>query len=253
MLSPRIIPCLLYHQGGLVKTVRFRNPVYLGDPINTARIFNDSGADELIFLDIRASLEGRPPALDVIAGVASECFMPLAYGGGLSSADQARAILSAGAEKVVLNTAAAEDPPLIGQCAERFGKQAVVVSIDVMVGASRRPELFVRGGTRGTGLDPVAFAVEAERLGAGEILVNSIDRDGTMTGYDLATIRAVAAAVNIPVIACGGAGSLGHLRAAVLEGGASAAAAGSLFVFHGPHRAVLISYPDKQEAEGLFR
>lgn len=252
MLAPRVIPCLLYSDRGLVKTRCYRDPVYIGDPVNTARIFNDSGADELILLDIRATIEGRPPRLDMISQVASECFMPLTYGGGIRTPDQVRAILNSGVEKVAINTGAIEDPSLIERCAARFGRQAIVASIDVSRAHAGGPQVFARGGTRPTGLHPVELAGRAESLGAGEILLGSIDCDGTMQGYDVDVIRSVAESVDVPVIACGGAGGLHDFRRAVTEGGASAVAAGSLFVFYGRHRAVLIGYPERAGVTGLF-
>lgn len=252
MLRPRVIPCLLYRDAGLVKTRRFREPVYVGDPINTARIFNDSEADELIVLDIGTAVTGRGPELDMIARVASECFMPVTYGGGVTDPDQVAAILKSGVEKVSINTAAFVDPSLLRRCADRFGRQAVVGSIDYRVAASGRAEVFASGGRRPTGMDPVEAAVRAEACGAGEVLLGAIDRDGTMSGYDLEVLRAVTSAVSIPVIASGGAGGAADLRQAVLDGGASAVAVGSYFVFHGPHRAVLISYSTPAERERLF-
>jgi cyclase len=235
-----------------VKTRRFGNPVYVGDPINTTRIFSDCEADELLFLDIRASLERRAPPFDVIAQVAAECFVPLTFGGGITSPDEAGKILSLGVEKIALNTAAVADPTLLAACAERYGTQAVVASIDVARRGGRPPEVFVRGGRTPAGLHPVEAAIRAEQHGAGEILITSIDRDGTMDGYDMALVKVVTQAVGIPVVACGGAGTLEDVRAVVVGAGASAAAVGSLFVFHGPHRAVLISYPDRRQATAIF-
>jgi cyclase len=252
MFRPRVIPCLLLKNQGLVKTLRFKNPKYLGDPINIVKIFNDKEVDELVFLDIAATVEGREPPYALLEDIASEAFMPLGYGGGIRTLDQIRTILGLGVEKAVINTSAFENPGLVSEAAGIVGSQSVVVSIDVKKGFWGRYEVCTRGGRKSTGLDPVAFAGEMERLGAGELVVNSIDRDGTMKGYDLDLIRAVTDRVNIPVVACGGAGSVADLARAVKEGRASAAGAGSMFVFHGPHRAVLISYPRDEELKKAF-
>ncbi len=246
MIRPRVIPALLLKGQGLVKTVRFKEPKYLGDPINIVRIFNDKEVDELIFLDITATNENRRPPFEMLAKITSECFMPLGYGGGIRSLEDVKTLLGLGVEKVILNTAAVEIPALVTEAAEYAGSQAVVISMDVKRGLLGRYEVFTRSGTKATGLDPVRHAQEMERRGAGELFVNSIDRDGTMQGYDLDLVRRVAEAVGIPVIACGGAGNLQHLAEAI-RAGASAAAAGSMFVFQGPLRGVLISYPSQEE------
>lgn len=243
MLSVRVIPCLLLRNQGLVKTVKFQHPTYVGDPINAIRIFNEKEVDELVFLDISATVEGRGPNWPILADIAGEAFMPLAYGGGIRSVADARRVLSLGFEKVVVNTAAVEDPTLVAQLAAEFGSQSVVVSIDVKKSFLGQYQLLTRSGTGKTGRDPVDFAIEAQRRGAGEIFLNAIDRDGTMAGYDTALLRAVTSKVGVPVIACGGAGKLADFSAALTDGGASAVAAGSMFVFHGKHRAVLITYP----------
>ncbi len=249
MLRTRVIPCLLLKGEGLVKTVRFKDPIYVGDPINAIRIFNDKEVDELVFLDIMASREGRGPALHAIRDFASECFMPVGYGGGIRSVHDARTILMLGIEKVILNTAALKQPQLVADLSREFGAQAVVVSIDVRRKLLGGYEVMAAGGTEKTGLKPVDHARRMVELGAGEILLNSIDRDGTQTGYDLPLVRSVTEAVSVPVVACGGAGSLDHFAQAVNEAGASAVAAGSMFVFHGKHRAVLISYPARDDLE----
>lgn len=252
MTLTRVIPCLLLQGSGLVKTVRFGNPTYLGDPRNTVKIFNEKEVDELILLDIAATREGRGPNLQLLSELTSECFMPLAYGGGIKSLDDVERIIRLGVEKVSINSLAVESPEFVKQAAERFGSQSIVVSIDVKRGMFGRYEVFTRGGTGRCGLDPIGLAKRMEDLGAGELLLNSIDRDGTMRGYDLELIHQVSGAVGIPVIACGGAGSLEDLAAAIKQGGAAAAAAGSLFVFHGRHRAVLISFPVRKELERAF-
>jgi len=252
MIQPRVIPCLLLQNRGLVKTVKFRDPKYLGDPINIVRIFNDKQVDELIFLDISATRENRSPQFDVLENIASECFMPLGYGGGIRSMDDVRSLLSVGIEKVILNTAAVENPALIHSAATYAGSQAVVISMDIGKNRLGRYEVFVRSGRKGTGLDPIKQAIEMERSGAGELFLNSIERDGTMQGYDIEIVKRITDVVNIPVVACGGAGKLQDLADVIRLGGASAAAAGSMFVFQGPLRAVLISYPAPQEIRAVL-
>ena len=251
-MIPRVIPCLLLGDAGLVKTVNFQEPRYVGDPINAVRIFNDKQADEIAVLDIRATAEGRGPNVEAISEIVSEAFMPVAYGGGVADLETAVRLIQVGVEKVVVNTAAAEAEQLVGDIAGHLGSSTIVVSID----ASRRPdgsyEVMTRAGTQTTGLDVRAHAEEMARRGAGELFLTSIDRDGTMAGYDLDLIRQVASAVPIPVVACGGAGSTADLVTAVREGGAAAVAAGSLFVFHGKHRAVLITYPSYEVRSQLF-
>lgn len=253
MLAVRVIPCLLLRNRGLVKTVRFRDPTYVGDPVNTVRIFNEKEVDELVLLDILASREGRGPDFRLIEEIAGECFMPLGYGGGIRTVDDIRTVLALGAEKAVINSRAVEAPELIREAADVIGSQSVVVSLDVKKGLLGGYRVHTRGGTQATKEDPVRFAVRAQELGAGEILLTSVDRDGTMSGYDVDLVRSVSREVDIPVIACGGASGLGDFARAVREGGASAVAAGSLFVFTGRHRAVLVNYPATGELEALFR
>jgi len=243
----RVIPCLLLSQRTMVKTRRFADPRYLGDPINILRIFNEKESDELCLLDIGATPAGQPPDFDYLLALADECFMPLSYGGGIASLEHCERLFRIGFEKVVLNTAAMTDPALVTAVAERFGSQSLTVALDVATGADGRACVMVEGGRRDTGLDPVAAARRAVGLGAGEILLTAVDREGTMEGYDLDLVRAVASAVDIPVIAHGGAGRLSDLVEAVRDGGAAAVAAGSLFVYYGRHRAVLIN-PPRSEA-----
>lgn len=243
MTRVRVMPCLLLRGHGLVKTRKFKDPVYLGDPINAVRIFNEKEVDELVILDIDASRDGREPDYDFIAEIAGECFMPVAYGGGVRTLEQARRLIRCGVEKVVINTAATESYDVIREMAQVFGRQAVVGAIDVkrtLLGGYRVVAKSASVETR----TPLAEHVQAlVTAGAGEIFLNSVDRDGMMEGYDLPLIRLVRQQVNVPVVACGGAGNVEHLVAAVHEGGASAVAAGSMFVFHGRLRAVLINYP----------
>jgi cyclase len=251
MLITRVIPCLLLKGRGLVKTVRFKEPTYVGDPINAIKIFNEKEVDELVFLDITATLEKRPPPYQVITEIASECFMPLAYGGGIRDMKEIEKIFGLGVEKVCLNTAAVENPDLVREAARAFGSQSIVVSVDVKKSLFGKYEIFTRAGRRRARADLLSHVRRMEELGAGELLLTSIDRDGTRQGYDLDLIARVSEAVGIPVIACGGAGGLPDLTAAV-KSGAAAAAAGSLFVFHGRHRAVLISYPSREELDAAF-
>ena len=230
-----------------MKTTGFSKPRYVGDPINAVRIFNDKEVDELVFLDITATREGREPPFDLLEEIATECFMPLCYGGGVRSIEHLRRLFALGIEKVAINSFATVSPEFLREAADAFGSSSVIASIDVKKDWRGRYRVVSHGATRRTNLTPAEFAVEMERQGAGEILLTSVDRDGTMSGYDLDLIRTVTSAVGIPVVACGGAGSVDDLAKAIRVAGASAAAAGSLFVFHGPHRAVLITYPGASE------
>lgn len=252
MIRPRVIPSLLLRKRGLVKGVNFRNYKYVGDPTNVVRIFSTKEVDELMFLDITATAENRNLSPQLIQDISDECFMPFGFGGGIRSMDTIKTVLKSGAEKVSINTAAVENPELIKEAADAFGSQAVVVSIDVRTRPDGTYEMYTHSGTKATGLDPVKFAVRMAELGAGEILLNSIDRDGTWEGYDTKLIQSVADAVDIPVIACGGAGKVEDLGTAIYEGGASAAAAGSLFVFQGSRMGVLTNFPTKEELNKLF-
>jgi cyclase len=249
VLRTRVIPCLLLKDGGLVKTVRFRNPGYVGDPINTVRIFNELEVDELAFLDISASVEGRQPNYELLRDIANECFMPLAYGGGIRDLAAGERILQIGFEKLVLNTAALETPELIGALARKFGSQAVIVAIDArrkLLGGYR---VEMRSATKHDPRSPVEWAREAEALGAGEILLTSIDREGTWSGFDLELLARVAAAVNIPVIANGGAGSVADIGAAIRQGRASAVGLGSMVVYQSKGMGVLVNFPDRATLE----
>lgn len=251
MLRPRVIPVLLLKGRGLYKTVQFKNPKYVGDPINTVKIFNEKEVDEICILDITASTEGRAPNLELIREIASESFMPMSYGGGIRTLEQARAIFNCGVEKIILNTLAFESPDIVRDIVKYAGSSSVVVSIDVGKRFMRGQQAFVRSGSVTTNKTPLEFAREMESFGVGEVLLYSIERDGMMQGYDYDIIREISSAVSVPVVACGGAGSLDHLAQA-LAAGASAVAAGSFFVFQGKHRAVLISYPTPREIESLL-
>lgn len=254
MLRPRVIPCLLVKDGGLVKTVRFASPKYVGDPINAVRIFNEKEVDELIVLDIDASAHGREPDYAMIRNLAAECRMPLCYGGGVKTVRQAERIIAMGVEKVAVSSAAVDDPPLVASMARVVGGQSVVVVLDVRKKQTAGDyEVWTHNASRATGRSPVDLARQAEQLGAGEIVVNSIDDDGVMKGYDMQLLSAVRAAVRVPITALGGAGSLDDVRRLIERFGVVGAAAGSLFVFKGVYRAVLISYPARADKDALLR
>ena len=251
-MIPRIIPVLLIADGGLVKTVRFGDARYVGDPINAVRIFNEKQVDELIVLDIRATIEGRSPEESAIEEIVSEAFMPVGYGGGVRDLATATRLIQLGVEKVVINAAAIERPDDVARIADRLGSSTLVVSIDASARRDGSYEVVTHGAKTRTGIDVRAHAEAVAKLGAGEIILNSVDRDGTMEGYDLELLRTVTSIVDVPVVACGGAGTTEDLLAAIRDGGASAAAAGSIFVFHGRHRAVLITYPSYEARSALF-
>lgn len=256
MLRPRIIPCLLVHQGGLVKTQCFKDPKYVGDPINAVRIFNEKEADELMVLDIDATVKGVEPDFALIAKLAAECRMPLCYGGGVTTAAQAARIVDMGAEKVAISAAAIANPSLLTEMAATVGSQSVVAVLDVR----KRSGLFTKGHEVCTHnaktihkLDPVALAKQFQEAGAGEIVINSVDRDGMMQGYDLDLAMQVKQSLKVPVTFLGGAGSLEHMGDLVGRLGVVGAAAGSLFVFKGKYRAVLINYPTPVQKIELCR
>lgn len=249
MLRTRVIPTLLLRDDCLVKTRRFGAFDYIGDPCNTVRIFNELEVDELLFLDITATNEGRRPNFDLLADIATECFMPLGYGGGLKTLDDARQVFTIGFEKVVINSAAHGRPELITEIASVYGTQAVMASVDVKQSWLGVPHVRTHAGTRRGPPDPVAWCVEMEKRGAGEILLTSIDREGTWSGFDLELVRQVVDAVSVPVIAHGGAGCLGDIRAVVKQAGASAVALGSMVVFQKKDMGVLVNFPSAAELE----
>lgn len=254
MLRPRITPCLLVHRGGLVKTVRFADPKYVGDPVNAVRIFNEKEADELIVVDIDATVERRAPNFQLISQLAVECRMPLCYGGGIRTAADAKRIVSLGVEKIAISSAFIERPALVSEIAAEVGGQSAVVVLDVR---KKRwgggYEVATHNGKKGTGRSPVELAAAAEAAGAGEILVNSIDADGQMKGYDLELARTVRAATRLPMTVLGGAGSLDDVARLIQACGIVGAAAGSLFVFKGTYRAVLINYPTPAQKDAIVR
>lgn len=252
MFRPRVIPLLLLRNKGLVKSVKFRDYTYIGDPINAVRLFNDLKADELVLLDTLATKEKRSISLDVVRQIGDEANMPVAVGGGIQTIQQIKDCIKAGAEKVVINSAAIRTPGFIKAAADEFGKSTIVVAMDVKKNLFGQQRVYAEGGSRSTGLDPVDWAQQLEATGAGELLLTSIDHDGMMQGYDLSLIRKLSAVVEIPVIAAGGAGCLADLKAATQTAHASAAAAGSLFVYHGPRKAVLVNYPTTDTLRTLF-
>jgi imidazole glycerol-phosphate synthase subunit HisF len=248
----RVIPALLIQDGGLVKSIRFKDHKYVGDPINAVKIFNEKEVDEIVILDISATTEKKAPNILAIKEIASEAFMPLGYGGGITKIDEIKELITAGVEKVVLNTSAFENPKLVSEGAAYVGSQSIVVSIDVKKNLWGKYKVFVKNGSKNTDIDPVEYAKKMQMAGAGELFLNSIERDGTFEGYDTELIKSVAKAVDIPVVAIGGAAEIEDFAKAV-QSGASAVSAGSMFVFQRPHRAVLISYPAQKELkEKLF-
>ena len=253
MFRPRVIPVLLLRNQGLVKSVKFKNHRYIGDPINAVKIFNDLKADELVFLDINASKKKSLISLDFVKKVGDEANMPFAVGGGISNLDQIKQILNSGAEKVVLNSYATLNPDFIEKASNIFGSSTITVSIDVKKNLFKKELTCIYSGTKTTKYDPIQFAQIAEKKGAGEIILNSIEHDGMMNGYNIPLVKKISESVSIPVVALGGAGKLTDMFQAVTEGYASAVAAGSFFVYHGPRRAVLINYPAREELINLFK
>jgi len=255
LFRPRVIPILTLKGKGLVKTVKFdkKNARYIGDPMNAVRIFNDLDADELIFLDILASQEGRTISPELVKSIGYEAYMPFAVGGGINNLEQIKQLISLGAEKVVINTAAIENLKLLEQASSVFGNQSVVVAIDVKKNFWNKNILYTFGGTKKVTNNLAEYLSQIEAAGAGEILINAIDKDGTMQGYDLEMIKFVSQYVSIPVIACGGAGNHKHLAEAVNIGGASAVAASSMFIYHGERRGILVNYPEKNELMNIFK
>jgi cyclase len=248
----RVIPVLLLKNDILYKGVNFKGHKYIGDPINAVKIFNEKEVDELVFLDIGATLSGAQPNYEFLNHVASECFMPLCYGGGVNKLEQIEKLLYAGVEKICINTAAVENEAFIKEATEEYGSSTIMVSIDVKKQLFGGQKVYTHSGSKKTKLDPLTFAKRMEDLGIGEILINSIDKDGTMKGFDVDLVQTIASQVGVPVVAAGGAGSLKDFQDVVHNGKASAVAAGSYFVFQGKHKAVLITYPDRKELEKLF-
>lgn len=252
MLKHRVIPCLLLHDRKLVKTRKFKDPKYVGDPINTVRIFNDKEVDEIIVLDIVASKKQRDPDYDMIEQIAGECFMPLCYGGGIRTVEQARQLFALGIEKICLQSAAIKNPSIITRIADRFGNQSVVASVDIKRDWLGKYQLYSAATGKTLSQPWMDYMQKVVAAGAGEILLNAVDRDGTMQGMDISLIGEASSVLSVPLIAMGGVGSLADIKAAI-NAGANAVAAGAFFVFYGPNRAVLISYPRYQDLEELWR
>jgi cyclase len=252
MLRPRVIPCLLVHDKGLVKTVQFKDPKYVGDPINAVRIFNEKECDELMVIDIDATKENREPDYKMIENLAAECRMPLCYGGGVKTVEQAHRIFSLGVEKIAISSAAIQSPELVTAMAERVGSQSVVVVLDIKKKMLGGYEIYTHNGKKSTGKNPVEMAVRMQELGAGEIVINSIDQDGMMKGYDLAIVEKIRKAISLPLTVLGGAGSLQDIGKLIKQYNIIGAAAGSLFVFKGIYKAVLINYPNWEEKDRLI-
>lgn len=252
MLRPRIIPSLLIQDNGLVKTVNFKNPKYVGDPINAVKIFNEKEVDELAIFDIDATTKGLEPNYSLIERIANQSRMPLCYGGGVKTVEQAQRIFGLGIEKIALSSAVLEHPDLITQIADRVGAQSVIVVLDVKKKLFGGYEVYTHNGKKGTGINPFEFIEKAQRLGAGEIVINSIDQDGVMKGYDMSLIDKAREKTSLPMTVLGGAGSLDDIRKVIDKHKIIGVAAGSLFVFKGKYKAVLINYPIKEEKENLL-
>lgn len=253
MLRPRIIPSLLIHDNGLVKTVNFKNPKYVGDPINAVKIFNEKEVDELAIFDIDATALGAEPNYSLIERFANQSRMPLCYGGGVKTVEQAQRIFSLGVEKIALSSAVIQNPHLISEISERVGAQSVIVVLDVKKKLLGGYEVYTHNGKKATGINPVKFVEQAQQLGAGEIVINSIDKDGVMKGFDMELIEKVRDKISLPMTVLGGAGSLADIEKVIKAHGIIGIAAGSLFVFKGPYKAVLINYPNQQEKAQIFK
>lgn len=253
MLRPRIIPSLLVHEGGLVKTVNFKNPKYVGDPINAVKIFNEKVVDELAIFDIDASVLGKEPNYKLIENLALQSRMPLCYGGGVKTVEQAQRIFGLGIEKIALSSVVSQNPDIISQIANKVGSQSVIAVLDIKRKLLGGYEVYIHNGKKATGKDPIKFVEELQSLGVGEIIINSIDQDGVMKGYDLNLISKIREKISVPLTVLGGAGSLEDIKKVIDTHGIIGVAAGSLFVFKGKYKAVLINYPNKAEKENLFK
>ena len=253
MLRTRVIPCLLLRGTTLVKTVKFNKFEYIGDPLNTCRIFNELEVDEMTILDITASRENRGPDFKILEKLVSECFMPLSYGGGITSFEQAEKLFSIGFEKVVINSALFKTPELITQISSRYGSQSIIVSIDVSKSFLWGYEVYSHSGTKKQPVSLSEWTKKIEEMGAGEILLTSIDREGTWNGFDIALVKAVADSVRIPLIAHGGAGSINHIGEAIKSGNASAVGLGSMVVFQNKGMGVLVNFPDRKKLEEAIK
>jgi imidazole glycerol-phosphate synthase subunit HisF len=252
MLQKRVIPCLLLHKGGLYKTEMFKKPTYIGDPINAIKIFNEKEVDELLFLDIDASVESKEPNYSMIKDIASECFMPLCYGGGVKDVEQMKKIYALGIEKISLSSQAVINPRLIKEAASIFGNQSVIVTIDIKKDFWGKKKVFINNGKKNTKLSPIDLVKQVERLGVGEIVINSCDNDGVMKGYDIELLKEIKSNAKVPIIALGGAGNLNHIKEVFESANVDAVACGSMFVYQGSLKGVLISYPSYQKIQTLL-
>lgn len=252
MLQKRVIPCLLLHKGGLYKTEKFKKPKYIGDPINSIKIFNTKEVDELMLFDIDASVQNKVPNYKMIDHIAGECFMPLCYGGGVKTIEQMKKIYSLGVEKISLSSQAVLNPSLIQEAATIFGNQAVVVTIDIKKDFWKKKKVFINNGKRNTKMNPIDFAKQIEKMGAGEVIINSIDNDGVMKGFDNEVLKELKQVINIPVVALGGAGNLSHIKEVFEFSKVDAVACGSMFVYQGPLKGVLINYPPEEKIKKLL-
>lgn len=253
MLRPRIIPSLLIQDNGLVKTVNFKNPKYVGDPINAVKIFNEKEVDELAIFDIDATVKGLEPNYSLIERIANQSRMPLCYGGGVKTVEQAQKIFGLGIEKIALSSSVLQNPKLITQIADRVGAQSVIVVLDVKKKLLGGYEIYTHNGKKATGINPFKFIEEAQTLGAGEIVINSIDQDGVMKGFDMSLIDKAREKSSLPMTVLGGAGTLEDIKKVIDKHKIIGVAAGSLFVFKGKYKAVLINYPNKSEKDLLFK
>lgn len=252
MLQKRVIPCLLLHRGELYKTEKFKKPNYIGDPINAIKIFNDKEVDELMFLDIDASVDNKEPNYQLIEAIAGECFMPLCYGGGIKNIEQMKKIYALGVEKISISSQAVTNPILIQKAAEVFGSQSVIVTIDIKKNFWGKQSVFIHRGKKNTKLEPLHFILQIQEFGVGEIVINSIDNDGIMNGYDMELLAQIKNNTNVPIVALGGAGKLIHIKEVFEQAGVDAVACGSFFVYQGPLKGVLISYPSYQKIQEMF-
>lgn len=252
MYCNRVIPCLLLHEQKLVKTVRFKNENYIGDAMNAVRIFNEKAVDEIIILDIWKSIKRETPDFKYLKKLASQCFMPVAYGGGLSSLKQIKTVFELGMEKVILNSMAYSNPECVRKAVHVFGAQSIVGAMDVKKGLFGKYTVHTWRGRHNTHITPIDYAQYLERIGVGEIFLNNITLDGKMTGYDLKLLREVSSSVKVPVTVCGGAGSIEDLSQGISYGGVNAVAAGSMFVYMGNTKSILINYPDRKVIEKIM-
>ena len=252
MIRARVIPVLLLKNDGLVKTIQFKSPKYIGDPLNAVKIFNEKEVDEIAIIDISNHLNSQGPNFKIIEEIASECFMPLMYGGGITTLDHINKLFAIGVEKVSLNSILHSKPELVSEAAKQYGSQSIIASIDVKKNFFGKYEVITNSGKINSKIEPVKFAIQMQNLGVGEIFLNSIDRDGLMNGYDIDLILNITSKINIPLIACGGARNIDDMKKALSIGNASAVAAGSMFVYHGKHNAVLINYLNQNDIKNLY-